>query len=111
MSIPNSVGYSGVFSTAEGCQWNLTYDDGTNGSLKVPSDYSGTKLCDYASANFSETDAVDQAAYTLFRYLDFDNDGRLAVKLGDEDVEIDSLSVSEVPSMWGPSIFDLRVWK
>jgi hypothetical protein len=111
MSIPNSVGYSGVYATAVGCNWFLQYDDYTNGSIMVPSGYNGTKQCDYTAANYSQDDAIDQAAYTLFSYLDFDKDGRLAVKIGDDDVEIDSMSVSEVPSMWGPSIFDLRVWK
>jgi hypothetical protein len=111
LMIRNSIGYSNVYATARGCNWSLSFDDGTNSTLKIPANYNGTKKCSYRLANFSASDAMDNAAYTLFSYLDFNSDGRLAVRIGQDDLVLDSIAVSEVPSMWGPSNVEVRVWK
>jgi hypothetical protein len=111
VSIANSVGYSGVYAVRQGCIWALRFDDGSNTSLRVPATYNGTRHCSFYPANFSANDAYNQAAYTLFRYLDFNDDGKLAVKVGQGNLEPESNAVEEVPSMWGPSIIEVRVWK
>jgi hypothetical protein len=107
----NSAGYSNVYAQAAGCNWSILFDDGSSATLKIPATYNGTKKCSFANANFSRNDAIDNSAYTLFGYLDFDNNGKLAVKIGENDLALESLAISEVPSMWGPSIVDVRVWK
>ena len=111
VAVKNNVGYSGVYAKAVGCNWTLSFDDGTTGHLRIPGNYNGTKRCNYHAANYSVDDAVDQSAYRLFSYLDFNHDGILSVKIGDADVQLDSIAVSEVPSMWGPSMIEVRVWK
>ncbi|MFH1510573.1 MAG: hypothetical protein ABIF10_02690, partial [Candidatus Woesearchaeota archaeon] len=107
--VSNTVGYSDVYAAAEGCNWTLSFDDGSTANILIPSGYNGTKRCTYD--NYSVTDAIDQSSHELFCNLDFDSDGSLAVRVGQNDVVLDSLSISEVPSMWGPSIVSVRVWK
>ncbi|MEA3513879.1 MAG: VWA domain-containing protein, partial [Nanoarchaeota archaeon] len=58
--------FSGVFSSNEGCNWSLAFEDGTNSSLLVPLTYNGTKNCDYLNGTYDTDDATDEAAYRLF---------------------------------------------
>ena len=67
--IDNSVSFSTVAAKANGCIWNLTFSDGTSSQIKVPSDYSGTLQCDFASANFDENDSINLGAYQLLAAL------------------------------------------
>ena len=55
-------------------------------------------------------DAYDDAAYRLFTKLDFDGDGKLEVKFDENNLAVDSLTVSDIPSLWGPAIIEVRVW-
>lgn len=102
--------YGGVFSTREGCEWFVKFEDSTNDTFAVPANYTGTKKCYYENATYDETDATDDAAYRLFRRLDFDNDGELEVRLDENNLEVDTLTVSDVPSLWGPALVEVRVW-
>jgi hypothetical protein len=111
VSIDNSVGYSGVYAVKDGCIWSLSFADGTNGTVKVPGDYSGAKACRYSPANFSLDDAYNNAAYALFSHLDFDRNGLLDVKIGADNVRLDYRFIDDVPSMWGPGIIEVRIWK
>ena len=103
--------FSGVFSSNEGCNWSLTFEDGTNSSLLVPLTYNGTKNCDYLNGTYDTDDATDEAAYRLFENLDLDDNGYLEVRLDESNLMLDFLSISEVPSMWGPAILEVRVWQ
>lgn len=108
--IKNTVGYSGVYPYSVGCNWSINFDDGSEESILVPSNYAGDKICYFTNATFNQSDAINWATYTLFQQLDFDGDGNLAVKIGDEHVEFDTVAIAAVPSMWGPSIIEARIW-
>ncbi len=105
------IDFSGVFSENEGCNWTLFFEDSTNSSVLVPPLYNGTKSCDYLNAVYDTDDATDEAAYRLFQKLDFDSDGYIDVRLDESNLLLDTLSVSDVPSMWGPAILEVRVWQ
>lgn len=103
--------FSEVFSSNEGCNWSLDFEDGTHYSLLVPPTYNGTKNCDYLNGTYDTDDATDEAAYRLFQNLDLDDDGYIDVRLDESNLMLDFLSVSDVPSMWGPAILEVRVWQ
>ena len=109
--VENSVSFSSVATKAAGCKWNLTFEDGTSTIIKVPSNYAGNAMCDFASKSFDSDDSIDLAAYQLFSNLDLDKDGKLDVNLNGNDLEISTLTISKVPSLWGPSIIEIRVWE
>ncbi|MFH0978934.1 MAG: vWA domain-containing protein [Candidatus Woesearchaeota archaeon] len=111
VAISNTLGYGNVYLTAVGCNWSVRYEDGTNGTLVVPQSYNGTKHCRFSPANFSVNDARDNAVYNFLNYLDFNKDGLLEVKIGQDDVSFDAMVSPEVPSMWGPSVLEVRIWK
>ncbi len=107
----NSVDYSDVLPRGEGCNWSVNFEDGTGTYITIPESYNGTKKCYYYNASYDIGDAVDSVVYNLLNYLDFDNDGLLEVKIGADSVKMDSLAISKVPTMWGPSEIQTRVWK
>jgi len=103
--------FTGVLSYALGCNWYLEFEDGTSSTLKVPSTYTGTSNCNHTGADYAANDAYNVAAYELFSQLDIDGDGRLEVNLVSQNVDVDSVLVSKVPSLWGPAVVEIRVWE
>ncbi|MBN1646148.1 hypothetical protein JW868_03875, partial [Candidatus Woesearchaeota archaeon] len=122
-SMNNSVIYSAtvnsttarmpVVENAEGCNWIIEFEDGTNITNPIPGDYFGAKNCTYTNESniYDNTDAYDIAVNRILDQLDFDNDGRVLVNLEAEDLEIVVTLVSQVPYMWGPSIMTVEVWR
>lgn len=102
-----------VFSKSEGCIWHVEFEDGTSKNITIPSAYNGTAFCNFSvpNATYDPEDAMDDAAFRLFSQLDFDNDGKLAVKIDENKLDIESTTQRGVPSMWGPLFTEIRVWK
>ena len=105
------AGYSGVFQNASGCIWALNFEDGTNGSVKIPKDYNGTEACYYANSSYNAADAVNSAAFSVLSQLDVDGDGLLDVNLNEQSLAIALVKISKVPSLWGPAIAEVRLWQ
>lgn len=109
--IKSSVGIGEVFSKADGCLWHVTFEDGTSTTLAVPPSYSGSEDCFFSPPSYTADDATDDAIFRLLSLLDFDGDGLLDVKFAQNDLEITQSLLSKVPSLWGPAIAEVRVWK
>ncbi|MBW2981021.1 hypothetical protein KY360_06415 [Candidatus Woesearchaeota archaeon] len=109
------INYTGVFSEAEGCNWFIKFEDGTNETIPIPASYSGTKDCSFdETTNCDEEyadDAIDNAICHLFGQMDFDNDGLLFIKFGPNDLDVETISIGKIPFMWGPTLVEVRVWK
>jgi hypothetical protein len=105
------VNYSGVFPVAIGCNWTIKFEDGTNSSILIPQSYNGLNKCDYENSIYNTNDAIDNAAFDLFKQLDLDNNGKLFVKIDSNNLEVDIKSLAGIPYMWGPSLIEMRVWE
>ena len=46
----------------------------------------------------------------MLSQIDFDDDGKLIVKFDSENVEVSTFQIGNIPFMWGPTIFEVRVW-
>ena len=103
--------YSAVVSKADGCSWTISFEDGTASTIKVPSAYSGADICSYSNKVFDSDDAFDIAAYELFSNLDADKDGKLEVNINANNLDVSTLTISKVPSLWGPAVIEIRVWE
>ena len=83
-------------------------------SLRIPASYSGSERCAYnASTNCNleyKNDAVNSAVCRLFKKLDIDDNGKLYINIGQQNIEADILSVGKILFMWGPTIMEVRVW-
>jgi hypothetical protein len=107
--VKNSFGYSAVGSYAEGCTWTLQYEDSTNGTVKIPSSYSGNKTCDFQSGSYDSDDALDVAAYYILSYFDFDRDDLIDISIGENSLKTEQVVMTGVPSLWGPSLVEMRI--
>ena len=79
----------------------------------MPSTYSGGDACSYTSASksYDANDALDNSVYQLFNNLDADKDGRLEFNIDTGNLNVNTLTISKVPSLWGPAIIEIRVWE
>lgn len=105
--------YSSVVAKSDGCSWNVAFEDETFSAITIPSAYSGTDTCSYTSASktYDANDALDNSVYQLFSNLDIDKDGKLDVDIGENNIDVSTLTISKVPSLWGPAIIEIRVWE
>lgn len=109
--VPNSVPEEGVFSKSDGCKWQVTFEDGSNASLAVPQDYSGAESCTFSPTTYPDNDALDNAVFRLLNVLDFDKDGLVDVKFGTGGLGVNAFIIRDVPSLWGPTVAEVRVWQ
>lgn len=112
-SIISTTTYSQVLESAVGCNWTIEFEGSQNLSIEVPSDYDGTKICNFTSegVGYDATDSVDLAVYDLLSSLDFDNDNVSNINIDEEDMSINAIWVPKVPYMWGPSVVEVRAWQ
>lgn len=109
--IDSSIDYSGVGSVAEGCNWTITYEDGTILNITIPSDYSGDDECNFEDGVYDPEDAIEAGFYSLLENLDFDGDGLVDIKFDQESLSVESVIIPKVPSLWGPAVIEIRVWE
>jgi len=103
--------YSSVVAKSDGCSWTVSFEDGTASTIKVPSDYNGADLCSFSTKTYDTNDALDIVVYQLFNNLDIDKDGKLEINIDENSLDVSTLTVSKVPSLWGPAIIEIRVWE
>lgn len=103
--------YSSVVSKSDGCSWTLSFEDGTSSTVKIPASYIGADICSFSAKTYDTNDALDNAVFQLFNNLDIDKNGKLEVNIDENSLNINTLTVSKVPSLWGPAIIEIRVWE
>jgi hypothetical protein len=103
--------YSSVSAKSDGCSWTVSFEDGTASTIKVPFNYNGADICSFSSKIYDANDALESAVYQLFNNLDIDKDGKLDVNIDENNLNINTLTISKVPSLWGPAIIEIRVWE
>ena len=109
--LDNSVDYTPVLPKNTGCIWHIKFYDNSSEQVKIPLSYNGSSKCFYSNATYENDNSNHYGTYQLLSKLDFNKDGLLDVKVGPENLKTDSMSVSKVPTMWGPSTMEVRVWK
>ena len=103
--------YSSVVARSDGCSWTVSFEDGTETTIRIPSNYNGADTCSFTDGIYDTDDALDNSVYQLFSNLDFDNNGRLNVNIDENNLNVNALIISKVPSLWGPAIVEIRVWE
>jgi hypothetical protein len=103
--------YTTVVAKSEGCNWIVKFEDNSTSTITVPDTYTGGNSCNYENGDYEPDDAMDIATYNLFSNLDIDKDGLLDIKISEENFDIEDLTVTKVPSLWGPVIVEVRVWE
>lgn len=111
--IPNSISYSSVLEKAEGCKWVVEKDEGGETTMNVPTGYAGSNNCEYKTTGivYDADDSEQATAFGIFQLLDLDDDGDVDILVSEGDLEINTIVLSKVPSLWGPAIVEIRVWE
>jgi len=109
--LKNATSYSKISSFANGCSWNIEFDDGTNTSINVPSSYSGANTCSYSetSQQYDDNDAFQIAVYNLLRKLDLDLDSKVDIKFTEQSLSISSSPIKGIPYSWSTEA-EVRAW-
>ena len=111
LNIDASTIYTTSLSSADGCTWTVLFEDGTSASLNIPSGYNGTKKCYYQNSTYNPDDTVDVSAYSILQKLDVDGNGKLNVVMSQDDLQLTTATIKNVPSLWGPAAIEARLWQ
>ncbi len=105
--------YGGISPKAEGCEWRVEQYNNNNATIKIPSDYNGTKTCEFSSTQivYDHDDSIDNAAILLLQQLDVTGDNRIDIAIDQTNINIRIIKVTDIPWMWGPAIMKLEIWK
>ncbi|MDP2925050.1 MAG: vWA domain-containing protein [Nanoarchaeota archaeon] len=93
----------GIYKNALGCYWSVQFEDNTNLTLNIPSNYSEDNICLYQQDNHAindlgdRNDAINIAVYSLFKLLDFDDNGKLDLKFNEQNFDISSSQITGIP--------------
>jgi hypothetical protein len=117
VGIDLSINYSEIYGKAEGCNWYIEFEDGTNATLPIPANYTGNNTCIYLQngtvyePGSAQQDSVNSAVEQLLAQLDFDQNGLLDVNIDRMDLQLDVIALPGVPYLWGPTIAEVRTWQ
>jgi len=109
--------FSGIKFNADGCVWNIEFEDIEPAMIHVPFDYVNGDMCTYNSEIHTEfdsvggdtNDALKVAAFRLLSSLDFDEDGELDVQFTAQDLQILQSEISGIPFPWSTEV-QVRKW-
>lgn len=110
--VRNLTSFSPIVSSAEGCIWTIHFEDATNVTMFLPSDYVGGALCEYSSSSISynPNDAIQAATAELLMDLDLDDDGLVDVLFSEQDLSLSSVEVAGIPFTWETEV-QIRLWR
>ncbi len=108
----NFSSFSPILATAQGCNWNIQFDDGTNLTLSAPVGYNGSNQCYFPSTvgfTHDSNDAFQVAIYNLILQLDLDGNNKIDPKFTEQALQIDMSQVAGIPFTWQSEV-QIRVW-
>jgi len=110
--VTNVSGFSTISANANGCNWNIEFEDNSNLSTSIPSNYSGDENCYYQSnrVEYNLNDAIQTAVYHLLRKLDFNLNNKVDTKFSEQNLEISTSEVIGIPFTWSTEV-QVRVWR
>ena len=110
--VKNISSYSQIVASAEGCIWDIQFEDGTNETMKIPQNYNGSKHCYYTESSiaYNNNDAIDLAIYRLLSNLDLNSNRKIETKFLERDIILSYSEVQGIPFTWDTEV-QVRVWR
>jgi hypothetical protein len=110
--VKNISTFAPISTINEGCTWTLEFESGTNGTINVPSNYTGIRQCNYQAGNivYNPNDAAAVAAFNLWSQLDLDTDGTLELEFDASAVTIELSQITGIPYPWSTEV-QIRRWR
>jgi hypothetical protein len=118
--VKNASLFSPVQSLANGCIWNIQFEDDSEIEVKVPNGYPETDECYYTiNKPFGQTDpggeitnendAYQVSTQKLLLSLDLDGNNKVDIQFLEQDLEIDLSEVQGIPFTWSTEV-QVRSW-
>ena len=109
--VKNASGFSPIVSLAEGCAWEIQFEDNTNLTTKIPEDYSGSEECYYTENNlqYNVNDAIQTAVFNLLKELDTNLNNKIDIEFTEQDLLIDLSEITGIPFPWSTEV-QVRKW-
>jgi len=108
----NFSAFSPILATAEGCIWNLQFEDNSTIIARIPSTYEGENQC-YFPPNDGFThdpnDALQVAVYNFLLELDLNENQKIDPKFSEQAIQIDLSQVKGIPYTWNTEV-QIRTW-
>jgi len=108
----NFSSFSPISATAQGCQWNIRFEDNSSLVARIPSTYIGSNQC-YFPPNGGFThdpnDAFQVAVYNILRQLDLNGNQMIDPRLTEQALQIDASQVNGIPYTWYTEV-QIRTW-
>ena len=106
--------FSPIVASAEGCNWHIEFEDGSTLNADLPSNYSGSSVCEYSSGNSgtlaNENDAFQIAVRNILREMDFDSNGKVDVLFTSQQLTIRTNEIVGIPFTWATEV-QARIWQ
>jgi len=99
--------FSTISAMAEGCLWDIEFEDDTNITIGIPFNYSGSNNCNYKSSGiiYDSNDAIQSAVNSLLVQLDFDINNKIDIKFAEDNFLITSNEIIGIPYGWSTDVF------
>ncbi len=109
--IKNISAYSPISANKDGCTWSIYFEDNTNITLKIPQSYNGSNVCTYSPSSivYNLNDALQVAAYNLFRQLDLNLNGKVDFLFAQNEINISTNEIQGIPFPWSTEV-QIRRW-
>ncbi len=107
----NFSSFSQIVAAAQGCNWQIGFEDGANLTTTIPSTYSGSNSCTYQgqAQNYDSNDAFQIAVFNLLQQLDLDSNGLIDIKFTQQALQIDLSQITGIPFTWYTEV-QVRSW-
>jgi len=109
----NSTSFSEIAAFAEGCNWELEFEDGSSINISIPEEYIGAQYCYYKSSRqeiSNSYDAIQIAVKNLLQLLDFDLNGKIDVLFTEQNLKISSSEITDIPYLVSTEVQVRRWW-
>ncbi len=109
--VKNITAYSKISANKNGCIWTIQFEDNTNITIPVPSQYLGAEICRYTenSIVYNDNDATQNAVFKLLQLLDLNNNNKIDIKFDQQDLKIDLTDIIGIPYTWSTEV-QARIW-
>ena len=113
----NFSALSPITGIANGCIWNIQFEDNTEIQTKVPLSYNGSSKCYYnqtlpagVTLRYDSNDAYQTAVFNLLLDLDLGTKNwKVDVSFTGDEIDISLVQVSGIPYTWSTEV-QVRVW-
>ena len=111
--VKNVSSFSPISISANGCDWNIQFEDDTYLNFSVPSNYTGDENCYFNEVPngevYNENDALQIAVFGILDELDFNGNSKVDISFTEQDLQISLTQIVGIPFTWSTEV-QARVW-